>query len=93
MTERTELKPLGSTAELGVWLPIETASKRAWDFVLLAWGPEEDKSTGVGCFRGGKWIAAAVFYCMNKPKDEDFEFREAVVTPTHWMPRPEAPNA
>lgn len=57
------------TAELGAWLPIETASKRPWDFVLLAWGPEEDKSTGVGCFRGAEEVIAPSLFIRWKRQE------------------------
>ena len=75
------------------WQPIETAPKGAkgYAWMMLAWGPEDDPNAGAGMRCGDKFFAAATFYCLGQKKQ--YEMREIEVHPTHWMPRPEAPNA
>lgn len=74
------------------WMPIETAPTGAtgYAWMMLAWGPEQDKSTGVGMRDGEKFYASATFYCLGR--DKQYEFREIEVRPTHWMPLPAAPQ-
>lgn len=75
------------------WSPIETAPKgeKGCSWMLLAWGPEEDKSTGYGMNVDGKFYASATFYCLGQ--DRLCQMREIEVNPTHWMPLPAAPEA
>ena len=75
------------------WQPIETAPKGAngYAWMLLAWGPEHDQSTGTGMRDGEEFYAAETFYCLTQIKR--FEFREIKVKPTHWMPLPKPPVA
>lgn len=74
------------------WQPIETAPKGAngYAWMFLAWGPEEDKSTGKGMWCVDRFIACATFHAMGKTPA--FEFRQIEVSPTHWMPLPEPPQ-
>lgn len=74
------------------WQPIDTAPKGAngYAFMQLAWGPEDNKSTGEGMRYGDKFFAACVFHCIGK--DRQFEFHEKEVKPTHWSPSPAAPH-
>jgi hypothetical protein len=75
------------------WQPIETAPEVKGDcfWCRLAWGPEDDQSSGDGFRWGGKWFAAGCFYRAGQ--DRKFEWREIEVTPTHWMPKPELPES
>lgn len=86
-----------STEVFGAWLPIETApanDKSDYFFCLAAWGPDEDKTTGCAMRYKDEWFAGSLFYKMMARHDEQrFEFREHRINPTHWMPKPEAPNA
>jgi hypothetical protein len=75
------------------WQPIETAPKGAngYAWMLLAWGPEEDISTGWGMRHGDKFYACGTFYCLEQERRH--QFREIEVTPTYWRPLPAAPSA
>lgn len=84
------------------WKPIETAPK-GWDKMLLLYGKQETHATDgnihstssgtyvyVGCFSDGfgeKWIGG-IFW----PTHDTSSHRWSVLTPTHWMPLPDAPN-
>lgn len=74
-------------AALGVggWRPIAEAPEVKGDyfFCRLAWGPDEDKSTGDGFRFEGEWFAASVFYRMSEHRK--FQFKEHKVRPTHFM--------
>lgn len=74
------------------WRPIGTAPKGAngYCWMNLAWGPEGDKSTGVGMRWGDRFFAAGTFHCLGQEKR--YEFREIEVKPTHWMPLSRAPE-
>lgn len=74
------------------WKPIETAPEPKGDFFFchLAWGPDDDKSTGDGFRWNGRWFAAGVFHRIGQ--ERRFEIREIEVRPTHWMPLPAAPT-
>lgn len=75
------------------WEPIETApkGKDGIAFMRLAWGPEDDVTTGDGMRIGDKFYAAGIFFCLGQNKR--FEFRELEVSPTHWMPSAGSPYA
>ena len=86
---RALLAQYGSPA----WQPIETAPKgvNGISFMGLAWGPDDDRSTGAGMQIDGKFYAAGTFFCAGS-KEKPFEIRECEVKPTHWMPLPPAPQ-
>ena len=67
-------------------MPIETApiTDNGYLFARIAWGPDEDKSTGDGVRHKGEWHAAALFYQAGQ--DRQYGFREHRVAPTHWKP-------
>jgi hypothetical protein len=73
------------------WQPIETAptGAKGYAWMLLAWGPDEDKSVSNGMRCGDRFFAAPSFYCMGQ--ERQFQQREIEVFPTHWMPLPDAP--
>ncbi|VVE33927.1 hypothetical protein [Pandoraea commovens] len=81
------------TFDASQWQPIETAPRGAKGvcWMLLAWGPEDDQTTGNGMRIGDRYFAAGSFFCIGG--DKPFEFREIEVSPTHWMPLPAAPAA
>lgn len=74
------------------WMPIETAPKGAngYAWMLLAWGPEDDKSVSKGMWCVDRFIAYGTFYAIGKTPA--FECRQIEVKPTHWMPLPEPPK-
>lgn len=67
-------------------MPIETApiTDHGYFFARIAWGPDEDKSTGDGVRHKGEWHAAALFY--RNGQDRQYGFSEHRVVPTHWKP-------
>lgn len=72
------------------WQPIETAPavKGKYFFCMLAWGPDDDKTTACGFRWNGRWFAAPHFY-NNAPFGEcQNEMRQIEVEPTHWLPTP-----
>lgn len=83
------------TDGLGVWRPIETApgdDKSDYFFAIVAWGPENDKTTGYAVRFKGEWFAGTLFYNGARYDERQFSFREHPVRPSHWVPIPEAPN-
>lgn len=77
------------------WQPIETApignNPDGFIWLMLAWGPEGDQSTGNGMRWRDKWFAAPAFYCLGQ--ERKYAFKETEIQPTHWMPLPELPAA
>lgn len=77
------------------WRPIESAPEvpGKYFFCRLAWGPEQDKSTGDGFRFEGRWYAAGNFHAPNKAYNERQNIiKELEVTPTHWQPLPQPPK-
>ncbi|WP_156379250.1 hypothetical protein [Rhizobium sp. Root149] len=79
---------------VGGWQPIETAlvGAKGVSWMLLAYGPEDDQSVSVGMRFNDQYFAAGIFYKGGGYNQRQFEFREHEVSPTHWMPYPEAPS-
>lgn len=76
------------------WLTIDKAPEveGKYFFCHLAWGPEEDRSTGNGFRWNGRWFAAATFY-KGGPYDQcQLQIRQIEVTPSHFMELPGAPE-
>ena len=86
-------RAIESAALAGQWQSIETAPQCKGDYFWadLAWGPEDDKTTGKGFRWNNQWYATACFYRMNKKPS--FEWIELIVKPTHWKPLPPTPAA
>ena len=77
----------------GKWQSIETAPKGAKGiaWMLLAYGPEDDRSVSIGLRFHNTFFAAGTFYRGGPFDERQFELRECEVDPTHWMPVPDAP--
>lgn len=78
------------TAELGVWLPIETAPKDETRILMVVSGFAV--CIGWWFIEAGKWMTTDA-----EDYDDDGAWEHTVSNteyrPTHWMPLPEAPNA
>lgn len=76
------------------WKPIDTAPEIKGDYFFcdLAWGPDEDLSTGKGFRWNGRWFVAAIFYDCMARNGRQYFFREIEVTPKYWMERAVAPT-
>lgn len=74
------------------WQTIDTAPKGAkgYSWMLLAWGPDEDKNTGWGMRWNDQFFSAPSFYCMGQ--ERKYQQREIEIYPTHWMPLPPPPT-
>ena len=76
------------------WKPIDTAPEIKGDYFFcdLAWGPDEDLSTGKGFRWNGRWFVAAIFYDCMARNGRQYFFREIEVTPKYWMDRAASPT-
>lgn len=74
------------------WQDISTAPtvKGNYFFCRLAWGPENDRSTGDGFRWNGRWFAVGTFYKGDRFDECQYEMRQIEVQPTHWMKNPAA---
>jgi hypothetical protein len=79
---------LSQPAAVEGWKLIDTAPEVKGDyfFCLVAWGDDEDKSTGYAVRFDGKWYAGAVFHAIGQRRR--YFIKETEVTPTHWMEFP-----
>jgi hypothetical protein len=75
------------------WQPIETAptGAKGMAWMLLAYGPEGDQTTGMGMRFHDKFYAASSFYVGGHFESRQYQFREHEVHPTHWMEVPALP--
>lgn len=93
-TDQAEAYAAAKVRESQEWQPIETAptgnNPDGAIFLMLAWGSDGDKSTGIGMRWRDKWFSAAVFFCLNQ--DRKYEFRETEIQPTHWRTIPPLPS-
>lgn len=76
------------------WHDISTAPKgeRGIAWMLLAYGPHDDQSVGVGMRFQDQFFAASTFYVGGPAGGRQYSFREHEVFPTHWMPLPGLPG-
>jgi len=79
----------------GGWHPIDSAPEGANGiaFMMLAYGPADDQSVGIGMRFHDQYFAAGAFYVGGPASGRQFAFREHEVRPTHWKPIPLAPQA
>jgi len=84
------LECIAETERSKGWQPIATAPTNG-KIIFVAWEPG-DWCTGEAFFRDGKWFAAAVFYKLGFSAHPQIEFREHIVNPVLWMPRPDSPT-
>ncbi|MGQ8632313.1 hypothetical protein ACUTJJ_12630 [Agrobacterium sp. DKPNP3] len=75
------------------WQDISTAPKvkENYFFCRLAWGPENDRSTGDEFRWNGRWFAVGTFYKGKRFDECQYEMRQIEVQPSHWMPLAAAP--
>jgi hypothetical protein len=83
------------TSLIDQWQDISTAPKGsngvAW--MMLAYGPDDDQTVGIGMRFHDQFFAASTFYKVGPARERQYIFREHEVHPTHWMPIPPAPRA
>ena len=78
------------------WQEIDTAptnDRSDYFSCYVAWGPDDDQSTGDAMRYKGKWFAAGQFYVGGEHDQRQYKFKELEISPTHWMPTPEVPKA
>lgn len=94
-TEQMMARAILEDRERSQWQPIETAPTGAKGvaWMMLAYGPEGDQTTGMGMRFHDKFYAASTFYVGGHSDGRQFKFQEHEVHPTHWMPEPNVPAA
>jgi hypothetical protein len=77
------------------WQPIDSAPKGAngLAWMLLAYGPADEQTVGVGMRFHDQFFAASTFYKGGPAGERQYIFRENEVHPSHWMPLPAPPRA